>query len=222
MNKVKVLLAIPRKKDNTNVTCESMQHRKCFKRVWSEPEEREKCLNELRTIAKCYPEYKWRIYETINWRDLRKTWYEYQKTILDWQRSDPNGQMEWLDKVHSEWISAMMQPESCASDGKLFMLDKDDKNDVDYFKSVLQGIGIKIKEQYETPGGVHFLVEPFNIIELQKECIKINIIREIANPSFVVNDKFINEALKNYGNIILKKVFNAELHKDGLRFVEMI
>jgi hypothetical protein len=188
MNKVKVLLAIPRKKDNTNVTCESMQHRKVFKRVWSEPEEREKRLNELRAIAGCYPEYKWRIYETVNWRDLRKTWYEWQHTLLEWQRSDKECKMEWLDKVHSEWISAMMRPESCSSEEKLFMLDKDDKLQVPEFELLLQALNIVVVEKYETPGGMHFLTEPF-------------VIRQVDN---------------------FKKDWNTELHKDGLRFVEMI
>jgi hypothetical protein len=119
MNKVKILLAIPRKKDNENVTCESMQHRKVFKRVWSEPDEREKRLNELRAISKCYPEYNWRIYE---------------------------------------------------------------------FELLLSALNINVKEKYETPSGVHFLVTPFDI-------------RQINN---------------------FKKDWNTELHKDGLRFVEMV
>ena len=187
LNKAKVLLAIPRKKDNANVTCEQMQHRKVFKKVWSEPDERDKRLNELRAIAIVYPEYKWRIYETINWRDLRKTWYEYQKSILDWQRTDKKGTMDWLDRVHSEWVSAMMRPESCLSEGKLFMIDKDDKDNlVDFVNYVCNEVGAEQIDAYETPNGRHMLVKPFDVRKFDG------------------------------------KKWNAELHKDGLRLVEVI
>jgi len=162
MNKVKVLLLIPRKKDNEAIASEQMQHRKVFKKIWSTPEEREKRLVELRAVAMCYPEYMWRIYETINWRDLRKTWYAWQKKMLEWQRSDPDGSMDWLDKVHSEWVSTMMTPECRHKEETLFLIDKDDKDNITSFEKFMELSEIKIKEKYETPGGFHYLVEPFN------------------------------------------------------------
>jgi len=165
MNKVKVLLLIPRKKDNENVTSESMQHRKCFRKIWSTPEEREKRILELTAIAGMYPEYKWRLYESINWRDLRKTWYSWQQKMLEWQRSDLNGKMEWLDKVHSEWISTMMRPECRHKDDLLFLIDKDDRDEhsMEIVENILKGNDIELVEKYNTVNGIHYLVKPFNL-----------------------------------------------------------
>ena len=162
MNKVKVLLLIPRKKDNPSVATEAMQHRKCFRKIWSDEEEREKRILELKAIAGMYPEYMWRIYETINWRDLRKTYYAFQQKMLDWQRSDPNGKMEWLDKVHAKWTSIMMTPECRCKDDPLFLIDKDDKLNLKEFEKDLKAEGVVTREKYETPNGRHYLVEPFN------------------------------------------------------------
>jgi len=186
MNKVKVLLLIPRKKDNVAIATEQMQHRKCFRKIWSTPDEREKRVLELKAIAGMYPEYMWRIYETINWRDLKKTWYAWNQKMLDWQRSDPNGKMEWLDKVHSKWTSIMMTPECRHKDELLFLIDKDDKNELSELELFMSAFDIKIKEKYETPGGWHYLVEPFN-----KGAVDF-------------------------------KDFNAEIHTDGLRLVEVL
>lgn len=72
---VKVLLLIPRKKDNNEISSEKMQHRKCFRKIWSILDERDARIKELKAIASVYPEYVWRIYETINWRDLRKAYF---------------------------------------------------------------------------------------------------------------------------------------------------
>jgi len=186
MNKVKVLLLIPRKKDNIAIDSEQMQYRKCFRKIWSVPEEREKRILELRAIAGMYPEYMWRIYETVNWRDLRKTWYMWNQKMLDWQRSDPTGKMEWLDKVHAKWISIMMTPECRYKVDALFLIDKDDKKQIPKLELFMAGWGINIKEKYETPGGWHYLVDPFNKGEI------------------------------NF------KGFNAEIHADGLRLVEVV
>ncbi len=64
---VKVLLLIPRKKENKDISTEKMQHRKCFRKVWSTLEEREVRIKELQEVAGLYPQYKWRINETVNW-----------------------------------------------------------------------------------------------------------------------------------------------------------
>jgi hypothetical protein len=167
MNQVKVLLLIPRKKDNVNVTSESMQHRKVFKKIWSTEEEREKRIKELRGVASVYPEYKWRIYETINWRDLRKTYFNWQKKMLDWQRTDIDGAMDWLDKVHSEWTSTMMTPECRCKHNPLFLIDKDDKENVLELEKYFVGVGIEVLEKYETPSGWHFITKPFNTSVIQ-------------------------------------------------------
>jgi len=164
MNKVKVLLLIPRKKDNVEIASEQMQHRKCFRKIWSTPEEREKRILELKAVAGMYPEYIWRIYETINWRDLRKTWYAWNQKMLDWQRSDPDGKMEWLSRVHSKWTSIMMQPDCRHKDGTLFLVDIDDKHPhiISCVENLIKEYSIELVEKYETPGGWHYITKPFN------------------------------------------------------------
>ena len=159
---------MPRKKENEEIATEKMQHRKCFRKVWATPEEREVRIKELEAVASLYPEYKWRIYETINWRDLRKAYFEFQKRILDWQRSDKENKMDWLQHYSSEWVSNLMRPESCAS-GRLFLIDKDDKKNNAQFLNELIMRDIKVLEKYETVNGVHFITEPFDIRKLNGE-----------------------------------------------------
>jgi hypothetical protein len=159
---VKVLLLIPRKKENKDISTEKMQHRKCFRKIWSTLEEREVRIKELQAVAGLYPEYKWRIYETVNWRDLRKAYYEFQKKILDWQRTDKEGTMEWLQHYNSEWTSNLMRPQSCA-ENKLFLIDKDDKEHIDSFTDTILE-STKIIQKYETVNGFHFIVAPFNSV----------------------------------------------------------
>lgn len=183
---VKVLLLLPRKKENEKIATESMQHRKCFRKVWSTPEEREVRIKELDAIAGMYPEYKWRIYETVNFRDLRKAYYEFQHRIIDWQRSDKTNEMKWLHYYNSEWVSNLMRPESRAADS-LFLIDKDDKKDLTSFEGiVLLNKGVEIVEKYETPNGMHYLVKPFDI------------------------------------SGVMWSSWNAEVHKDGLKLIEVI
>jgi hypothetical protein len=135
-----------------------------FKKIWSTEEEREKRLKELRGVASVYPEYKWRIYETINWRDLRKTYFNWQKKMLDWQRTDIDGTMDWLDKVHSEWLSTMMTPECRCKENLLFLIDKDDKDEfsTEKLNDYLEDCNIEVLEKYETPGGWHYITKSFN------------------------------------------------------------
>jgi hypothetical protein len=159
---VKVLLLIPRKKENENISSEKMQHRKCFRKVWSTEEEREVRIKELMSIAGMYPEYKWRIYETINWRDLRKAYFSFQARILEWQRNDKTNSMEWLQDYNSEWVSNLMRPESCTTN-KFFMIDKDDKENIVPFMDIILE-KTKIIQKYETVNGIHFIVIPFNSV----------------------------------------------------------
>ena len=170
---VKVLLLLPRKKENEKIATEKMQHRKCFRKVWSKPEEREARIRELEAIAGMYPEYKWRIYETVNWRDLRKAYYEFQKRIIDWQRSDKENTMEWLQYYNSEWVSNLMRPESKSNDS-LFLIDKDDKDNQDNFEKYLQKIHVDVVDKYETPNGFHYIVKPFDIRDLPKMNVSVD------------------------------------------------
>lgn len=164
---VKVLLLLPRKKENEDIATERMQHRKCFRKVWSTPEEREVRIKELRAIAGMYPEYKWRIYETVNWRDLRKAYFSFQNRVIEWQRNDTKGEMAWLQYYNSEWVSNLMRPESCAKD-RLFLIDKDDK-DNDKLSRHLIELGVIGVDVYATPNGWHYIVKPFDIRKLNGE-----------------------------------------------------
>jgi len=190
---VKVLLLLPRKKENEEIATEQMQHRKCYRKVWSTPEEREVRIKELEAVASLYPEYKWRIYETVNWRDLRKAYFEFEKRKLEWQRSDKTNEMKWLQYYNSEWVSNLMRPECKDKKEQLFIIDKDDRCLLDEFTDMMDDLKIEIVEAYITPGGYHYLVKPFDITSITKN--------------------------KRYG---LWKDWNAEVHKDGLRLVKVI
>lgn len=199
---VKVLLLIPRKKENEEIASEQMQHRKCFRKVWATPEEREVRIKELQAIAGLYPEYKWRIYETINWRNLRKAYFSFQQRILEWQRNDVKGEMEWLQHYNSEWVSNLMRPENKDKKDYCFLIDKDDTEDNNMFESLLDKMSIEIVKKYNTVNGVHYLVKPFDVSKLEKH----------------IAEKY-KDYKKTKGGTFLKEIYNADVQKDGLQLV---
>jgi hypothetical protein len=158
MGKVKVLLAIARKKDNGKIQCGSEE--KCIKRVVTDST-RKRGIKELKGIISVYSEYEWRLYETINYRDTQKAYYLMQRKIIGWQEFKLNN---WLDKIGNLWKSCLMKPEARHSKNTRVLLDIDNKN-IEYikeFRDFLIRNAININEEYPTKNGHHFIVDFFD------------------------------------------------------------
>lgn len=158
VGKVKVMLAITRKKDNGKINTESEE--KCIKRIFYDST-RERTKNELAALTKIYPEYEWRIYETINYRDTKKAYFLMQRKILGWQE---NKLENWTDKIGELWLSSLMKPEARHSGNMCVLLDIDNKG-LDYikeFRDFLVRNVVNINTEYPTKSGYHFIVNKFD------------------------------------------------------------
>jgi hypothetical protein len=96
----------------------------------------------------------WRIYKTVNARDVQKARIWLMKDLLD--------HPEHASYIDSQWRTALLQPE-CNID-KNFMLDVDtsDINKVTEIKYVIRNSGGEILKEIKSPKGWHFITKPFD------------------------------------------------------------
>lgn len=174
MSKVKIMMAIARKKDNDKINTESEQ--KAIKRIFTD-NNRNFVKRELESIIAGFPEYEWRLYETINYRDTEKAWFILQGKIANWQLYGDN--FGWTEDLHNKWLGVLMKPESRGSKA-IFLLDVDDKSIITEFREFLKINVIPIIDEYPTLNGHHFLVDAFDSRMLKDTNFvdKVEIIRD--------------------------------------------
>ena len=97
----------------------------------------------------------WRIYRSVNRRDLNKAVKSLQIELIN--RGD-----EIADRVDSVWKSIIMKPENKAE--RLFLIDIDTKDTsiVTNIINLLCDKNVSIEEDNETPNGYHLITKPFN------------------------------------------------------------
>jgi hypothetical protein len=156
MNQVKIMMAIARKKDNDKIQKDSEQ--KSIKKIFT-AESRDFVYRQLIGIIKEFPEYDWRIYENINWRDTQKAYFILNKSIAVWQLN--KDYFGWAEDLHNKWLSCLMRPEARAEDNYI-LLDLDDHSLCEDFKNFLKDNVVNVIESYKTPNGWHFIVNEFN------------------------------------------------------------
>ena len=158
MTKVKVMLAMARKKDNGKIECGSEE--KCIKKVFYD-NQHDRTRDELLAIIKLYPEYEWRLYETVNYRDTQKAYFLMQRKILGWQE---NNLENWTDRIGELWKSCLMKPEARFSGETKVLLDLDNVSveKIKEFRDFLNRNVIEISEDYPSKNGHHFIVDKFD------------------------------------------------------------
>jgi len=153
MGKVKVMMAIARKKDNGKINKGSEE--KAIKMIFDE-ENRDFILRNLKGIIAQYSEYDWRIYENANWRDTTKAYLLLNRQISGWQM---NGDIfGWTKDLHNKWLSCLMAPESRFSGDTNVILDLDNPELEEAFDAFLEINVVSVQEKYKTPNGVHYIV----------------------------------------------------------------
>lgn len=105
---------------------------------------------------------EWRIYRTVNARDVKKAYKVFMKRMIDYP--------EKASCIDSEWRTALLQKECKAE--KYFMLDVDTKE----HKKVAKVLRLLEEhfflphdvEAYESPSGWHYITPPFDSREVCK------------------------------------------------------
>ena len=133
-------LAIKRKKDN-----EGKQGKKIFRQIkygdMSLELIRHKCRLEGGT---------WRIYQTVNKRDMKKALHNFRHILLDTQKT----------AIESLWRKELLQVQNRAD--RFYMLDVDTKDEVklDAISSIVEG---NVIARYDSPNGKHIIIKPMDV-----------------------------------------------------------
>lgn len=131
--------------------------------------------NKLKILAENYIPKEtddnlcFRFYITANARDIDKSYYLYQKKLLEFQRQDNNGHTEIKNKMKrldKEWKS-ILQKKGNKKDS-YFIIDIDKKSQ-DTFKRIYNGLESEtnIITSISTPNGYHIITEPFEYPKLK-------------------------------------------------------
>jgi len=98
----------------------------------------------------------WRIHETVNKRDCAKAMKWLQKKMID----NP----DIASNIDTWWRTALLQKE-CIYGDKQFMLDVDAERE-DIVAGIISMLPPGTQYKIKTPGGWHFVVDPFDTREL--------------------------------------------------------
>ncbi len=158
-DKVHILTIMLRKKDNPNMNLK--REKFIYREVYTKGDFRlrNEKINKLKAIQKNIGEGIWRLYETVNFRNV-----ESAKNLLMHKLID--GEIK-LNKVDSEWKS-ILQKIKCRGERK-FLLDLDDCNRDDFDNVIIHlcSGGIHIHQCYKTLNGWHIITEKFDTRNLK-------------------------------------------------------
>lgn len=114
----------------------------------------------------------YRIYASVNKRDISKAIRQFKYEQLDADYYDQEQKENFYLDIKNRWIGCMMQPAQRAS--SLFLFDVDDPEKKDICGATLQAIGDKaeILKVYPTKNGWHIITKPFNhtTVKLPEGC----------------------------------------------------
>jgi len=148
-----VLHAIRRTKENTNLTHRTM-------RIPTHNIERD--LPLLRAMIK-REEGVWRIYRSVNRRDINKTFLWMQHKMLD----DVTNKY-YADRVDKLWTKGLMQTEHKAERKYLVDIDTDSLFGQTLIIEHLKQKGVAIIQIINTPNGIHMVTYPFDVRFLEQ------------------------------------------------------
>jgi len=165
-NEVYMLVALRRSKDEENAKRKAL----CRRHVVSGNVE--EAVEQL--MDRCHESGLWRLYRTVNKRDLTKGLKQLQVELV------LNGE-DFKDNVAGKWKSLLMKP-NCRAEKK-WLVDLDSK-DEELYEKVLKSLKAytTVCEECETPNGRHLVVMPFDRrefdktfeydpVELKKDCL---------------------------------------------------
>jgi hypothetical protein len=124
-NCVWVMKGIARSKDNVGVEMPKFIHRM----IVAKPEDIDRCYAQIHTLA-VNPDIKYRIYISLNSRDVVDAAFKFQKKLVDITQGLAKGHADALQmakKVGSMWKTALEQNFARGTKRFLFDLDENDE-----------------------------------------------------------------------------------------------
>ena len=173
MDFIHVYCAIKRKKENTP------EHLSNGPIVMRESDIHEDTISLLKESTKKYPGV-WRIYKSVNKRDVKKSELELVKTLIDKHTTSINN----IKPVPRLWKTILMQPRNKAE--RKYLIDIDNVDIIDSVKEILTDYitnhnnsdqNKQLMNSFDTiktPNGYHIIIEPFDVRILdhfsEKDC----------------------------------------------------
>lgn len=154
---VRILMLIHRKKEGGQ-NCD----RKHIKKLSTNKDEFEKILKEYLTIIKDNPKIPYRIYSSVNERDMKKSIAEFNKRQIDINLQTEKEMTQFYDDIRNRFFSCVMSPSSRVKDGRSFIIDCDSEEEFAKAKRTLANI-TKNYIFYPTKNGYHIICQPVDI-----------------------------------------------------------
>ena len=151
-NNVYMLVALRRNKDKENENLSPLCRRHLVTGDYNEN------LSELK--ERCHEPGLWRIYRSVNKRDLTKAMKKLQIELIE------NGE-NIKDNISSKWKSILMKSNCKSEKGWLIDIDTKDSKLYNEVVSYLEN-NTEVSEIKETPNGYHVIVKPFDSREFHK------------------------------------------------------
>lgn len=154
-----ILMAIPRKKENDEMTS-GKRERALMTRIVTTWEEWVAWYLEMKSYL--WDNYRYRIYTTYNPRSLEKGCHNLLNSMLAcvYNKSFSKlaaGKNLVISSLKKQWTALVRQ---------YYMIDVDD-NELDYVKYIIKSLGSPDFRCVKTPNGFHVLVKPFNVTLLK-------------------------------------------------------
>jgi hypothetical protein len=165
-NRAYLLCAMARPKENESITSDSQP---IFREIVTREEKLRSKYSQVNALANNYiPEsgedLTFRLYISANARDVEKSFFLFQKALVDLQKKISSGHEQSREKIKrldKEWESTL-QGEGNKVDN-YFIIDVD----ADYTQAYTDTMKLldpvtEIRTTIKTPNGYHIITEPFN------------------------------------------------------------
>jgi len=157
-NEAYVLVALRRvtasKGENTGLT------NLCHRSVVRPGETLEDAAAQVKKM--CFEEGNWRLYRSVNKRDLKKAMDKTQVQMI----MNPE---QTMDRVSSVWKSVLMKSECKAEKKFLLDFDSEDETLLEEVKAVVVEAGAEVLEQVKSPNGYGIVTTGFDVRLLKDE-----------------------------------------------------
>lgn len=159
------LLLIARKKDNENITHST---EKVIRRVIRNERYLVHAIDELEAIANYDQSSNYKLYISLNPRNGLKAYKNLKENMANWDYEIYNNPdiINKILKISEEWCSCLARN---AAKKKYFMLDLDDKKQLEDINILMHVHNIKIEKNFETQNGYHILFTPCDTRNLMKD-----------------------------------------------------
>lgn len=171
-NRAYIITSMARPKENDSLSHNSMP---MFREIISDKENIDRKLRDIESKSDGYrstrdEEITFRLYLSANARDIRKSFFMFQKDLIDMNKQISNGHEETLNKIKrldSHWKSTIQTEGN--KDDSYFIIDID-SNETDLLEEIKSDLKNRtmIREHLKTPNGHHIITDPFNYTEFER------------------------------------------------------